>query len=140
MRFWDPSALIPLLLRESTTPSMRTLLEEDPDLAVWWGCRVECASAIARRVREGVLSSGAEAGARERLNRLSRDWHEVAPSERLRELAESSLRSHPLRAADALQLAAALRWSFGIPVHHGFVCLDDRLREAARAEGFSVLP
>jgi hypothetical protein len=45
-----------------------------------------------------------------------------------------------LRAADALQLAAALVWCQGDPLQHGFVCLDQRLREAARREGFTALP
>lgn len=47
---------------------------------------------------------------------------------------------HPLRAADALQLAAALVWADRRPRGHPFVCLDAGLREAAHAEGFSVLP
>ena len=47
---------------------------------------------------------------------------------------------HPLRAADALQLAAALLASDHEPQRMEVVCLDERLSEAARIEGFTVLP
>ena len=47
---------------------------------------------------------------------------------------------HPLRAADAMQLAAAIVWANGQATGHEFVCLDHRLREAAQREGFTVLP
>jgi len=45
-----------------------------------------------------------------------------------------------LRREDALQFAAALVWCQGDPIHHAFICLDQRLREAARREGFHILP
>jgi hypothetical protein len=46
-----------------------------------------------------------------------------------------------LRASDALQLGAALTWTRGRPRQHPFATLDNRLAEAARGEGFSlVLP
>jgi hypothetical protein len=50
------------------------------------------------------------------------------------------LRNHPLRAADALQLAAALIASEETPQTLEFICLDDRLALAARREGFTVIP
>ena len=64
----------------------------------------------------------------------------VLPGERLREVAERMLRVHPLRAADALQLAAALVWSRDRPDGRVFVSCDERLRDAAGREGFTVLP
>jgi predicted nucleic acid-binding protein len=47
---------------------------------------------------------------------------------------------HPLKAADALQLAAAYRWAAERPDGHEFVSLDGALSRAAEAEGFSVVP
>ena len=47
---------------------------------------------------------------------------------------------HPLRAADAFQLAAALIWSRGETSSHAVVSYDERLRAAASGEGFAVLP
>jgi hypothetical protein len=48
--------------------------------------------------------------------------------------------AHPLRAGDALQLAAALVSSEDAPQGETFVCLDTRLRDAARREGFAIRP
>lgn len=64
----------------------------------------------------------------------------VAPTAPLRDRAGRLLAAHPLRTADALQLAAALAWCDDVPRGESFVCLDERLREAARREGFAVLP
>jgi hypothetical protein len=65
---------------------------------------------------------------------------EVLPSEILRRRSERLLAVHALRATDAFQLAAALPWSRGEPAARAFVSLDERLREAARREGFRILP
>ncbi|MFY9343542.1 MAG: hypothetical protein WAT39_13685 [Planctomycetota bacterium] len=54
--------------------------------------------------------------------------------------ARRLLANHPLRAADACQLAAALIACRERPDALGFVTLDSRLAEAARREGFTVLP
>jgi prevent-host-death family protein len=63
----------------------------------------------------------------------------VIPAE-VRTLASRLLLNHPLRAADALQLAAALVWAGKAPTGQRFVCLEQRLRDAARKEGFVVVP
>jgi hypothetical protein len=47
---------------------------------------------------------------------------------------------HPLRAADALQLAAALIWVEEQPHGESFVSLDPRLRDSAAREGFTLVP
>lgn len=115
------------------------IMDEDPQLVVWWGTVVECTSAIARLSREGLDSQAIEQASAV-LQAMASNWVEVEPTEQLRTTAEQLLWVHALRAADAFQLAAALRWSGGQPVGAGFVCLDERLREAARREGFTVLP
>jgi len=63
----------------------------------------------------------------------------MSPDEEVRRQARRLLRVHPLRAADALQLGAAIVWA-GRYEGREFVSLDARLREAARLEGFAVLP
>lgn len=140
VRFWDTSAIIPLILEEPASGLARTLLEEDGDVVVWWATRVEAISALVRRTRESELDATGEAQARLVLVRLVDSWSEVQPTSRLRAAAERALAVHTLRAADALQLAAALRWCDGEPGDNSFVCLDERLREAARKEGFHLLP
>lgn len=140
MKFWDASALIPLCLQERQSTALKRLAQEDESLAVWWGSSVECLSAFARLRREAVLSETEEEQARLILRALQGAVTEVEPTPAVREQAGRVLRLHPLRAADALQLAAALVWCQGDPLQHGFVCLDQRLREAARREGFTMLP
>jgi hypothetical protein len=139
MRFWDASALIPLCVDQPASPAVRALLREDAGMVVWWGSVVECWSALARLRREGRLSAEEEDRARGVLALLQEAWVEIQPQEAVRALAGRLLRVHPLRAADALQLAAALVWA-GSPAVGEMVVLDRRLREAARLEGLRPLP
>jgi uncharacterized protein len=140
MRFWDSSAIIPLCLKEPATEKVRKLAEEDEDVVVWWATRVECISAMARRRREGRLTSQTERQARGALSALAAQWSEVLPTEPVRYRAERLLMVHALRAADVLQLAAALIWTEERTSGAEFVSLDQNLRESALKEGFSVLP
>ena len=139
MRFWDSSALVPLCLEEPATVTARRLYDGDPGMAVWWASPVECGSAFARLLREGVLQEEEESAARSALDALSGFWHEVQPTLELRAQALRLLRVHALRAADALQLAAGLAWA-GTPPEGELVTLDDRLASAARREGLQVVP
>jgi predicted nucleic acid-binding protein len=137
VRFWDSSALVPLLLQQPQTKRVMQMLDEDDEVVVWWGSAIECASAIARLHRDGHLSAQSEREARSLLDVLRKSWFEVQPGDVVREQAMRLLRVHSLRAADALQLAAALEWA-GTPPEGNFVTLDDRLLEAAQREGFSA--
>lgn len=139
MRFWDASALVPLLVRQVASPRMRALYRADPTVATWWGSRVECESALCRLERDGGLERRSGVAVRERLDRFAAGWHEVQPVDPVRDSACRLLRVHDLRAADALQLAAALAASEGRPSSLAFVCLDDRLTAAAEREGFPVV-
>ncbi|HKC25240.1 MAG TPA: type II toxin-antitoxin system VapC family toxin [Thermoanaerobaculia bacterium] len=139
MRFWDSSALVALVVREPSTHAVKDLFAADSAVTAWWGTVVECESAIARLVRESALSTSAAAEARSRLEGLLTGWSEVEPSDSVRRSARRLVGLHPLRAADALQLAAAFRACDGRSEDLPFVCLDTRLSSAARAEGFPVL-
>lgn len=140
MRYWDSSAVLPLCVDEPHSHGVKELLTEDPAMIVWWGTVLECRSALARVSRESRLDqSGVEDAARI-LSSLAGAWTEVQPVDDVRHTAARLLRVHPLRAADALQLAAALVWSGLRPEGYDLVCLDDRLRAAARKEGFHVMP
>jgi hypothetical protein len=108
-------------------------------MLVWWGSEVECVSAIARVERDGMLEQEAVMRALKHLRMLAAEWHEIDPSDAIREAAARFLRVHPLRAADALQLAAAFFASERRPTSLEIVTLDDRLATAARKEGFSVI-
>ena len=138
--FWDSSAIVPSLLVMARSPELAVLLGSDRRPAIWWSTPVECQSALFRRDRERPLPVDSVERALGRLADLVEDAHVIAPTLALRERAGRLVRAHPLRAGDALQLAAALAWAEDAPQGERFVCLDSRLRDAARREGFSILP
>jgi len=139
VRFWDSSALVPLLVDEPRTRSLEGVLKVDPEMVVWWGAEVECVSAIARLEREGRFDSRQVASALAGLTALAEIWHEVAPTQPVKQIAKRLLRVHPLRSADALQLAAATVAAEQLTASLPIVSLDGRLVEAARREGFPVV-
>jgi predicted nucleic acid-binding protein len=112
----------------------------DPTIVVWWGAAVECGSALARLERSGDEGAVTARTGFLRLEALTGAWTEVAPSEALRRVATRLVRSHGLRPADALHLAAAIEAGGRQPQSLDFVCLDQRLAAAAAREGFHVLP
>lgn len=119
---------------------MEALLTDGGSMAAWWGTPVECLSAVARRERDSLIDAADVARAAAKLDRLSAQWVEVAPVERVREVARRLVRVHDLRAADALQLGAAVATverSSDDPLP--FVTLDERLALAASREGFPIL-
>jgi uncharacterized protein len=138
--FWDSSAVVPCLVPEARSGALATLLRSDPEPALWWASPVECQSALYRQHRDGGLAVTLLDEALARLGGLVEGADFVAPGTRVRDRAGRLLAAHPLRAGDALQLAAALVWCAEAPQGDRFVCLDDRLREAARREGFAILP
>jgi hypothetical protein len=139
MRFWDSSALVGLLVQERSTAALRAALDSDPDQTVWCLSAVEIASALARRLREG-FAAVQEDRFRSEWKELSDFWREIASLETVRARALRLLNVHALRAGDGLQLASALIACEDRPETLPFVCLDDRLRDAARREGFPVVP
>ena len=139
MRFWDSSAIVPLLMTEQASQGVSSAYRIDPDMVVWWGTPVECSSAIARSDREARLSAGEVEGAFDNLDDLARAWQEILPIEAIRREAVRILRVQPLRAADALQLAAARAIGARLSAPVEFVTLDVQLADAARREGFKVI-
>lgn len=139
MKFWDSSAIVPLLVEDVFTPRLVSLVREDSVIVAWWGTPVECISALSRIERDGQLDAAAMNTACDRLRQLQESWHEIQPTLLVRETALRLLRVHPLRAADSLQLAAAILAVDHRPSQMPFVCNDDRLALAAQREGFRVL-
>lgn len=139
MIFWDSSALVALLVTEPNSSARLLQLQADPQMAVWWSTPVEIESAIQRRLREGSIVIENARLARERLADLSVAWHEVNPISGVRRLALRLLRTHPLRAADSLQLAAALTLEAAGIRNLAFACADVRLTNAAETEGLVCL-
>ena len=138
MRYWDSSALMSLLVTEPESSGRASLLKEDAQVVTWWGSRIECASALNRLRRERALDEGGLASALSKLDTFCESCLEVLPSEEVRKRALRLLRIHPLRAADALQLAAALVTAREDPSALELVTGDEQLKLAAEREGFLV--
>jgi uncharacterized protein len=137
LKFWDTSAIVPLFTKELNSGLVAALEQQDPQILVWWGSRVETYSAIRRKVLSGHLSEQHASLARIEIEQsFSNHFVEINPSEEIRRRAESLISYHDLRAADALQLAAFL--DCGLTSQ--FVTLDQRLREAATFENADVYP
>jgi predicted nucleic acid-binding protein len=140
VRYWDASALVPLVIAEDETARMRSLLREDAHVVTWAWTSVELASAVERRARAGELDRAQRRAALRAFEELSSTYDEVTDVLAIRRRALSLLARHPLRAADAAQLAAALLVAPESGPSLDFVCLDERLAEAAEREGLTALP
>ncbi|HET6280139.1 MAG TPA: type II toxin-antitoxin system VapC family toxin [Polyangia bacterium] len=139
VRFWDTSALIPLVVEEGRSSACRRLFRDKADLVVWALTRTEMTSAVWRRAREGDLASGQVPRALARIAALSSRWSEITDIDLVRDRAERLLGQHALRAADALQLGAALVLTRERPRGRDLVTVDGELARAAANEGFRVL-
>ena len=138
MRFWDSSAVVPLLVRQKSSPLAEVWVSEDAGMTVWTLTSVEVLSAFRRLVREQGLEEERALIAERRLDELVRTCHVVVDVPAVKRLASRLLRFHPLRAFDALQLGAALLWAEGHPEGRTLHTLDTRLGSAAEREGFVV--
>ena len=135
--FWDSSALVPLCVNQAFTPQSLSL-ERKYKIAVWWSTHVEIVSALAQLLRQHKLTANDFAHAKNQAEHLANIWLTVAPSAKIASQARVHLESYSLRAADALQLAAAMEWCEGQPDGKIFLTFDARLREAARSVGFTL--
>ncbi len=135
MRYWDASALVPLIVSEPGSRLARTWLLEDDHIVTWAWTRTEITSAIERRAREGALTRAQRRAVLDRLRGFAAGWDEVIDVLAVRTRANAVLARHPLRAADAGQLGAALLVSEQLADPLVFLCLDQRLGEAAEREG-----
>lgn len=140
MRFWDSSALVPLFIEEPTTAELRSWVEDDLDICVWAMSDVEVRSALSRRARNGGVSWREVQELGQRLDAFMKRIHVMSLLDTVKKRAKRLLAVHDLRAADALQLAAALATCDDDPAGYEFLTLDQRLGDAARREGFTVRP
>ncbi|MFP5284552.1 MAG: PIN domain-containing protein [Thermoanaerobaculia bacterium] len=137
LRFWDSSAVLALAVRGPASEKIEPFLKRDPEVVLWWGTALECASVLTRQKRLSQTDAGKARAIVEHLRARS---FEVQPTEEVRARAARILSVHPLRTAAALQLAAALVWCRERPQGVSFVSLDEDLRLAAAMEGFLVMP
>ena len=139
MRFWDTSALVPLVIDEDQTSSMRALLARDHDVVVWMLTSVELLSTLGRLGRTSPDLTDLLPGVRLDVMTLVKTWATVTNVEGVRRRAERLVGVHPLTAADALQLGAAMLAAGDQPESLDFVTLDLQLARSAQLEGFRVI-
>lgn len=137
--FWDTSAIVPLCCFQANSQQLRHLRRKY-EIVAWWASVIEARSALNRLLSENVISSNAFTHSINRLEILKDTWHEILPTEKVRQTAVNLIETQNLRTLDALQLASALVWCFEKPKENFFIYLDDKLSEAARKIGFTVLP
>jgi predicted nucleic acid-binding protein len=140
VKFWDTSALVPLVIDEPITPEMRVLLRRDRDVIVWMLTGVELLSTLGRLGRLSTGLADLLPGVRLEAMNLFHRWASVTHVEGVRRRAERLVGVHPLSAADAMQLGAALMAAGDRPETLDVVTLDRNLARAAQLEGFRVLP
>lgn len=140
MKFWDSSAIVPLLLPEPETTACKRLFAEDNKIFVWMFTPTEVWSAVYRKIREGKIAEGELKNIKDRMDLLQKGWSEVVRTEATRAKAHRLLAVHSLRAADVLQLAAALIAFDDHPEGEHFITFDRNLAQAAGKEGFLVFP
>jgi len=138
--FWDASVLVPLCVEQWPQTAQAQKLLEGYAVCVWWGTPVEIFSALARLQRSGFLTDSEFVRSQAEMHRMAEDWLVVVPSDRVRMLALELLPRYPLRAGDALQLAAAMAWCEEQPKGKVFLTADKRLAEAAELAGFALEP
>ncbi len=140
MRFWDSSAIIPLIVLEDKTQYCISAFKADNEIMAWTMSKVEVFSALCRRFREGSLNEETFELAKIRMNDLFDIVFEIVAISKVKERALRLLQVHTLRAADAMQLASLLVATQEDTSKLPIMCFDERLKQAAKREGFIINP
>ncbi len=126
------------MVGQSFSDELRTIYLEEKNPVTGWHTLAECTSAFCRLTREGKLGEAELGKLLRHLQSECMEWHRVIPTASLDAITIRLLRTHPLRAMDALHLASACL-VFGSGTHHAkFLTLDKTQALAAAREGFSV--
>ena len=139
MKFWDTSALVPLVVEEPASAAIAELAAEDWDIVVWMFTAVELLSAVARLGRTAHGLEDLAAALRQDALAHARRWHQITDVDGVRRRAERLVGVHPISAADAQQLGAALVACSDRPETLDFLTLDRVLARSAQLEGFRVV-
>jgi predicted nucleic acid-binding protein len=132
--YWDASALISALLRDTHSPAARRAARDARAAHVVSSLALaEVHAVVARLERERAVTA---AQADELQRRLARGpWRRTAVQPEAASLARLA-RRHPLRGADLWHLGAALALAKLLPGLR-LLAFDDRLRAAADVEGLA---
>jgi predicted nucleic acid-binding protein len=143
--YLDTSALIKRYVGETGSPWLRVLLDAPtrPAVLLVHLVIVEVTSALMRRVREGTLTHAEYTQAQNAFRAdCLRQYELVAAIDEVIDEANRLLETYLLRAYDALHLAAAVVSNRQLLANNlaslVFISADDRLNQAASAEGLAV--
>ena len=127
-----------LYVRESGTDETRARLDRASMAATSRVAYPEARAALARRQREAAITRRALTRAVAALNRDLGRFVVVELSAKVATRAGELAERRALRGFDAIHLASALEVEDLTGLVPSFCCYDDRLREAAHAEGLPV--
>jgi predicted nucleic acid-binding protein len=135
--YCDASCLVKLYVSEDHSALARAWVADAQGLVTSELSYVEVCGALVRRQREGRHSAAALAAI---LDRFREDWPSFHRMVLDSEAGTEQVLRHPLRALDAIHLAAALSLRDAAPdATVAFASFDDRQRRAAEAAGLNVL-
>ena len=135
MRFWDTSAIVPLVTKEEQTPRMQQVIAADGNVAVSFITPVELTSTIWRRGRRWYDQPSFRRSLF-KIAEIEANWMMIDEHEPIIKSARQLITKYVLRSGDAIQLAAALLLAGDHPEDLPFISLDQDLARAARDEGF----
>jgi len=127
---------VPLIVKQPSSPAVQQWMAQDPEIVVWTLTPVEMVSALRRLVRSNQLGEDEANRAESLLVELAKRCHLIVDVELVKAIACRVLRVHSLRAADALQLGAALAWAGSNTQGCVLYTFDQQLAGAAGREGF----
>jgi hypothetical protein len=136
--YLDASAVVKLFVPEAESDDLNRALEGMEDVVLSDLALTETASALGRRVREGLLAPAESLRLHREAARLAASCRRGELTPRIHRRAERLLltsRETPLRALDALHVALALDADAAT-----LVTYDPRLRAAAVSQGLFVAP
>jgi len=140
--FFDSSALVKRYVTENGTIWVRSITSPSAGhtILVAQIAPIETVSALMRRKRDGSLPARTAQAARLLVDRhAKREYKMIYLTREVSRTAENLLDKYPLRAADAIQLGAALEANIMLLASQlqplTFVCADTRLITAANIEG-----
>jgi predicted nucleic acid-binding protein len=136
--YLDTSALVKFYVEEPGSRAVRALLERAQVVSTSRVAYVEMRAGLARKLRQGELR---EKEYKHILSAFEKDWKDyfvIEVSESVANLGGELVEKHPLRALDALHLASALFLRERVRSDVFFSSFDERLNEAAKAEGLAV--
>lgn len=135
----ESSAVLAWLLGEVGESRVRSTLSVAPIVFASDLTLIECDRVLIRAVTLNALSEAEAANRRSHLQSIAAGWHVLRVAPDIVSRARQPFPAEPIRTLDALHLASAITARSAVP-DVVLLSLDDRIRRAALAMGFTVHP